>query len=335
MAKVTIEEISRITGLSRGTVSRALNDRPDISQATKQRVLEVCRKLNFKPNRAARTLATGRCLATAAIVDDLDSTYVCEYLRGATRRAMAGGYTVTLIELNGDADARKATLEAIERERIDGVLLAAHLANSERALLTNMFKGQEIVAVEGCDGLACDVLSPDEVESGRLAAKLALSNGGRDLLYLERSHSRVAADRWRGFSEECASAGLDPKSLTTTMPENGSAMSHWLSEVRPRLETVSCIVASDDALAIRAISIVMRLGREPGKDLGIIGQGNERATMMVWPELTSTDLNGEEIGERSADILLQRLAKSRLDGPQSISVAPRLVPRASTACLSR
>ncbi len=69
MARITIEDISRQTGLSRGTVSRALNDRPDISRQTKQRVLEACRKLNYLPSHAARSLATGRSFAVAVLVD--------------------------------------------------------------------------------------------------------------------------------------------------------------------------------------------------------------------------------------------------------------------------
>ena len=75
MGKVTIEDISRSTGLSRGTVSRALNDRPDISAQTKQRVLEACLRLKYVPSHAARSLATGRRYAVAVLVDDLRTMF--------------------------------------------------------------------------------------------------------------------------------------------------------------------------------------------------------------------------------------------------------------------
>ena len=71
MPKVTIDDISRETGLSRGTISRALNDRSDISDATKQRVMAACAKLHYTPSFAARSLATGRNLALAAVMGPL------------------------------------------------------------------------------------------------------------------------------------------------------------------------------------------------------------------------------------------------------------------------
>ncbi|RMF85876.1 MAG: LacI family transcriptional regulator, partial [Planctomycetota bacterium] len=89
MGKVTIEDISRETGLSRGTVSRALNDRPDISAKTKRRVLEACRKLNYVPSYAARSLATGRRYAIAVIINSLTDPYDAEFARGVIAQGEA------------------------------------------------------------------------------------------------------------------------------------------------------------------------------------------------------------------------------------------------------
>jgi DNA-binding LacI/PurR family transcriptional regulator len=103
MHKVTIEDISRDTGLSRGTVSRALNDRPDISPKTKQIVLESCRKLNYVPSHAARSLATGRNYAVAALVDNLESPFSAGFLRGAIDHARQAHYVVHVVELGPQA----------------------------------------------------------------------------------------------------------------------------------------------------------------------------------------------------------------------------------------
>jgi LacI family transcriptional regulator len=323
MRKVTIEDISRETGLSRGTVSRALNDRPDISIQTKQRVLAACRKYKYVPSHAARALATGRNYAVAALVDDLQSAFSATFLRGVINRAEQAGYAVHVIETGPDPKSDR--LRSLSPERIEGVLNAIPL---DASLAGQLRQGAEDRILTSCwplEGVPCDVLAPDHIEAGRMVARFLARRAFREILYVHRPTCRADAERLAGFQEVCRERGVDPEGATAPVADLDA-----LEALSPRLERADAIVATDDCLAITIMLVCTRLGRRPGVDLAIIGHGNEPVASAIQPTLTTVDFNGEETGRRTMETVLQRLAQKRMDAPQHIRIAPLLVERGST-----
>lgn len=339
MAKVTIEEISRQTGLSRGTVSRALNDRPDINEQTKQRVLEVCRRLNYVPSRAARSLATGRHYALAIVMGPPAGAGAADMLAGAARRAARDKYALQFVHLEESAEQQSAALLALAHDRIDGVLLAGDLGEGPLARFGEDGGDRPaIVSTTPLPGLACDVVGPDERESGRLAARHALRGAGpRDTVYVHQPGPLSAEARLEGFREVCAAAGMDPAEAVFVLPtfEDERAMA-WAAggELRSRLSTASRVVASDDLTALNVMLACAGLGRLVGRDIAVVGQGNERFGREVSPGLTTTDCNGEEIGRRAIEMLIARADGTRMDAPQRVEIAPELVKRGSSQSLA-
>jgi LacI family transcriptional regulator len=329
MNKVTIEDISRQTGLSRGTVSRALNDRPDISQQTKQKVLEACRRLRYVPSHAARALATGRRCAVAVLVDDLRSTFAAGFLRGVLARARAQRYAVILCELGADTPGALEQLRALAAERVDGVLLAAPLPPDAAQAVVEALDERPIVAVSALEGIACDVLTPDAAEAGRLAANHIVRPGAADVLYVHEDGAG-SPQTLAGFQEVCRRQRLDPRAVTVVVSRSGGAGAQWLDPLRGRLAGVRAIAASSDFLAVEIAFLCAQAGRAVGRDVGLIGQGNEAVGAVLTPTLTTIDYCGEEIGRRALDIALQRVSGVRQDAPQRTLVPPVLVARDST-----
>jgi DNA-binding LacI/PurR family transcriptional regulator len=323
MRKVTIEDISRKTGLSRGTVSRALNDRPDISARTKQAVLEACQALNYRPSHAARSLATGRSYAVAVLVDDVRSALAASFLRGVIARAHQARYAVHVVETGDDPGPDRVA--AFSPDRIDGVLNAVLLAPN---LANDLWRATENRVLASCwplEGVGCDVLMPDHTEAGRLAARFLFRHESSEPLYVHRSATFGAADRLAGFQEVLREHDVDPASVTITAADLDD-----LGEIEPRLKRADVVIASDDFLAVAVMLACVGLGRRPGDDVAVIGYGNERVASAIRPTLTSIDFDCEEIGRRLMDAVLQRLGQKRMDTPQMASVAPRLVEREST-----
>lgn len=327
MQKVTIEDISRDTGLSRGTVSRALNNRPDISSRTRQRVLDSCKKLNYVPSVAARSLATGRNYAVAALVDDLRCAFTAEFLRGVIERAQRSRYVVHVIATG--PDPRSEQLQALSLDRIDAALNAIPLGAAQAAQLRQGMENRVLTSCRPLVDATCDVLAPDEVEAGRLAARFLVRNGVREFLYVHRPAAQGAAERIEGFCEICRESGIDPEAATVTISEPGA-----LDTLVPRLERTEAVVATDDFLALALMLLGTRLGRRPGGDLAVIGHGNETVGAETHPTLTTIDPDGAEIGRRTMETVLERLEQERTGQPQQARIAPILVQRASTGHFS-
>jgi len=330
MAKVTIEDISRFTGLSRGTVSRALNDRPDISVQTRQRVREACRSLNYSPSHAARCLAMGRAFAVAVLVDDLQAVFAATFLRGVLARARAARYAVFVAELGQDEDRQLEAVEGAVGERIDCVLVSSPLSAGVTPVLMERLSGRPAIACLPLDGLNCDLLMPDQVESGRLLAQHLLDDVGGPVLYVHGLDRPGATERLRGFEQCLQERGLDPVAHRFDMPQERPLPDALENELVERLKGTRAVGASDDLLALELLNYCWRAGRRPGRDIAVMGQGNERCAARISPPLTSTDWCGEEIGRRALEILLARVEKLRLDAPVSNYVAPVLCRRAST-----
>jgi DNA-binding LacI/PurR family transcriptional regulator len=330
MSKVTIEHISRHTGLSRGTISRALNDRPDISQKTKQRVLEVCAKLNYAPSHAARSLATGRTFAVAVLVRSFHSAFAAAFLRGAAARAAGAQYLIHPVELGPDADAAADRLKRLGADRIDGVISAAAPEVALIDILREPMGNRPFVSCWPLPGVACDVLTPDHREAGRLSARHILQRGIRELLYVHAGRSAAADERLAGFRDVCREHDIDPEGATCHIRGADDTSELDLAPVRAAVDGVRAIVAEDDELAVSLLILCSGLGRVPGRDVAIIGHGNERFAQSIHPGLSTVDLAGEEIGRRAMEVVLQRVAKTRLDAPQVTKVPPLLIVRASS-----
>jgi DNA-binding LacI/PurR family transcriptional regulator len=332
MAKVTIEDISRQTGLSRGTVSRALNDRADISQQTKQRVLNACRELKYVPSHAARSLATGRRYAVAVVVDDLRCTGTAGLLRGVLQCAREARYVVHVTELGPDGDEAIEQLANMVNERVDGVLLATPLSPTALRRFVEIAPERPIVACAAQESVVCDAYLPDYVEAGRLAAHHLLRCARNDvgsILYVLSAEDPGASASRAGFDEVLRGPGRDPHAVTVTAPARSGA-SDRLAPIRDRVVAARAIGTTSDALALEIMLLCHRGGRTPGRDVAILGQGNEPIGERLIPALTTIDYGYQELGRRAMETALQRIGRSRLDAPQQVLVAPRLIERDST-----
>jgi LacI family transcriptional regulator len=329
MHKVTIEDISRHTGLSRGTVSRALNNRPDISEQTKQRVLDACQLLRYVPSHAARSLATGRRYAVGAVVGDLHGVFGSDLLRGVIGRARSERYAVHVLEYDWDPERALEDLRSLLAERVDGLLLDFTVGTEWIHVVREIGGDKPIVALRPSDGVPWDVLAPDYAESGRLVARYVLRGGTPNILYLHQDTSDGARQRLLGFQEVCRASGLDPEQVTVTIPPEAGNGDRF-RPVRERLPELRAIAASDDFLALDIMITCLNAGRRPGQDISIVGQGNESFGLCGQVSLSSVDFAGVEVGQRAMDLVLQRISKLRQDAPQQIFVPPVLRPRGST-----
>lgn len=325
MAKVTIEDISRQTGLSRGTVSRALNNRPDISAQTKQRVLEACQKLNYVPSYAARSLATGRNYAAAVVVGDLDSSFASGLLRGVIQRADRDRYAVQVIELAPDDPGADERLRRLAAERIDGVFLAIPVERSSIEHVRESLGDRRIVSCWPIRGVSCDTFALDHAEAGRMALRYLLSAGLRNVRYLFREDSAAGAARREGFREACSASGVDAAAALLRVDPQAT-----VAGFASRLASAEAIIADDAALAIEAMLTVSAAGRAPGRDVAVVSLEEDRVATRVRPALSTIAANAQELGRRAMESLLQRVGGEREDAPQAVLVAPTLHRRETT-----
>ncbi len=315
MKKVTIEDISQATGLSRGTVSRAINDRPDISKSTRELVLRTCRDMNYVPHPAARTLATGRSYAVAVLVTDITSADSARFVRGALAAADEAAYTVQIVELGTEPETARRRIAALAPVRTDGLLIHGDWNDAEASALTEAIPSARASTTSPVPGLESDLVGPDFAEAGRLAAR-RLCESGVDRVALLDDHAVPGSAQIRaGFSEVCEQAGA-----TCSIFEASEEDARGAARACESAAGLPAAVGVSDAWAIRVRWANRGLAR-------VIGIGNSAICNLVDPPLTSVDLSWVEIGRRAFQVLVQRIGGERHDAPLRVAVAPRIVVR--------
>lgn len=320
MQKVTIDTISKHTGLSRGTISRALNDRPDISQATKEKVQAACRELNYVPNRVARELATGRTHEIVLISPDGDSKFDRDLARGVAAAAAQRTYathTICLKTENQDSNWVRQLLS-----RADGLILMSPIENLPPETIKMV--EQKPLSFCGHGNDAGDHFLIDYPAAGRLLAGHLIESGCRHLRFV----GGVDDEAETAISDAVESAAREQQvgfeSLTIaalTEQVRGPAGAASTSNLG--------IVAATDTLALQ---ILIEIGKDRihRDSLRIAGLGNEPFGATIDPALTTIDFCGYEMGQCAGTALIDRIEKKRLDKFASAKMTPRLIVRAST-----
>src|SRR5947209_1662906 len=182
---VTLSDIARELGVSKMTVSRAINNNPLISAETRERVLEVARRMSYQPNQHARALATNRSSLIGIVVPDLMNLYFAEVARAIETITRPAGFQLLICSTDEDPDREIDEVETL-LHRTDGLIISSVLPPTEAKTYRRMIKaGARMVLVDRTmKNLNCPSVSTDNVQVGRLATEHLISQGYRRIGHL-------------------------------------------------------------------------------------------------------------------------------------------------------
>jgi len=339
MAEPTQEDVARLAGVSRATVSYVINDQRGgnvrISDETRQRVLEVVEQLGYQPNVTARSLRTRRTQLLAVMVPDLTNPFYPLLIRGAQAAADQQGYQILVYDSNDRPAKEKAFIEGMLRRRVDGVILVAfHLQAEDVARLTQV--GIQVVAVGGRLRTAgVDVVATRERLAAHEAMRHLISRGHRRIAHLAGPQDTPPGQvRLQGYREALVEAGFP---YDETLVRYGAFHREGVADLISSLfsqpgdtDRPTALFAANDVMAIEAIRSLTRQGWRVPEDVAVCGFDNIPRAEVIVPSLTTIDHNSEVLGEQAAALLLERLDSQEPIEVRHISVPYQLVIREST-----
>src|SRR5215813_3143802 len=231
---VTLADIAHELGVSKMTVSRAINNHPLINAETRQRVLEVARRMNYQPNQHARALVTNRSYLIGIVVPDLMNLYFAEVARAVESVARPAGFQLLICSTDEDSSREIDEVETL-LHRTDGVIISSVLPPTEAKTYRKMIKeGAKIALVDRTMGnLPCPAVATDNLQVGRLATEHLINLGHRRIGHLRGDDSSVSAERFEGYKEALAKHHLPyDKALVHTCglleSQGYDALRRWL-----------------------------------------------------------------------------------------------------------
>jgi LacI family transcriptional regulator len=329
---VTLEDIARALNVSKMTVSRAINNHPEISRETRARILATAQKMKYRPNQFARALTTNHSYLIGIVVPDLMHSYFAEICRGVEAHARPAGYQNLICSTDEDARKEIDEIEAL-LSRTDGLIVASALSGIEvkfyRRLLS---EGANVVFIDRLlEGLRCSAVTTDDVQVGLLATEHLIKLGHRKIGHLRGPNVSTSLKRLQGYKKAIAKAGL--KSLVHecgfTEADGYTAMKKWIASA----DLPSAIFAANDPAAIGAMSAASQAGLNVPADIAFVGAGNIHYGDMLRVPLTTVSWSKAEMGQAAASLLLQLIDAKKTRRYRTITVAPELIVRQSCGAL--
>ena len=324
---VTLEDIARALNVSKMTVSRAINNHPEISSETRARILATAQKMKYRPNQFARALMTKQSYLIGIVVPDLMHSYFAEICRGVESHARPAGYQNLICSTDEEPRKEMDEIEAL-LSRTDGLIVASTLSANEAKFYKRLISdGAKIVLIDRLlEGLRCSAVTTDDVQVGILATRHLIRLGHRKIGHLRGPDVSTAVKRLQGYREAISKAKLKPfvRDCGFTETDGYAAMQKWITAG----DLPSAIFAANDPAAIGAMAAANEAGFKVPDDIAFVGAGSIHYGDMLRVPLTTVSWSKAEMGQAAATLLLELIDGKKKH--RTITVPPELLIRQSS-----
>jgi len=326
-----LAEVAKLAGVSKMTVTRALNAPHKVADATRERVERVVRNVGYTPDLTARGLSLQRTGLVGAVVPLLTNSLIAEIVQGLSDAVATNGFQLLVGATGFSAKAEEAMVRAFLSRRVDAIYVTGI---THASATTRMLRDARIPCVEG-GNLARNPIDMAVGYSSRAAAQTVtrylIAKGYRPLGYIgawPRDNDR-ARDRRRGFAAACKAAGIvvDAGSCIETDLDllAGARAMATLLDRRPDVRAVFC---SADALAVGALFELQRRGLAIPQRVAIAGFDDLDIASQVVPALTTLRVPRYEIGRQAGEMICARLAGRRVPR-RVVDIGYEFIPRST------
>ena len=337
----TIVDVAREAGVSIKTVSRVVNRESGVLDTTREQVLEVVRRLNYRPKQSARSLAGAKSFLICLLYYDPSAAFVAGVQRGATLACRANGYHLVVESLGTDApDITDQVEHMLAALRPDGMILTPPLCDDARVLAAVKAFNTPCVLISPGTGATSARVSMDDTAAAEEVGNLLISLGHERIGFIEGAPDQAASGRRRrGFEKALKAHGLvlDPALhfRGTFRFEAGVEGAHAMLSAR---HPPTAVFASNDDMALGVLAAAQRLGIQVPQDLSVVGFDDSPAASLVWPALTTVRQPVGEMAEAAVQMLISGDVAGALHAgakPPARVLPHELVVRASTSALPR
>ena len=325
---VTIKELSKACGLSVSTVSKALNDYPDVSEETREQVRAVAARMGYRPSAIARGLKIGRTYNLGVLYNDdsgsgFTHNYFSPVLESFKAEAERRGYDITFITHR--TTPKMTYLDHCLYRNVDGVcIVCSHFEDTEIGQLIasplpvvtidHMFHNHTCIQSENRQGMA-------------ELTRYVIAKGHKRIAFIHGLQATVSGVRLTSFMREMNAAGLSvPEEYLIAIPyHNPSAAREVVSQLLSLPTRPTCILMPDDYSALGGLEAIRTAGLRVPQDISVAGYDGVPLLQMCSPKLTTVAQDTTRIGAEAARQLVHLIEQPRTTYPEIIPVPCKLL----------
>lgn len=300
----TIKDVAKTAGVTVTTVSRVLNNRGYISQATRKRVYEAIEALNYQPNEIARSLFRRKSNIIGLIVPNVSHPFFAELTNFIEYYAYEAGYKILICNSYQDSTKEKAYVEMLKKNQVDGIIMGSHTIETSEYLNPSL----PIVAIDRNFDNKIPFVTSDNYNGGELAANLLIDKGCRKLAHISGplEINTPANKRCEAFIDMVSEGKVKYviKEAKLDIFESYQKLAYELFKEHPDIDGV---FASSDMIAAAIIRVAKEIGKAIPKDLKIIGYDDISLASLIEPPLTTIRQPIKQIGELAVKIMIDKI----------------------------
>jgi DNA-binding LacI/PurR family transcriptional regulator len=310
--KTTIYDIAKALDITAATVSRALNNNPKISEITRKLVLETAAKMNYKQNRLAQSLRSGKSNNVGVIVPRIDSNFFASVIRGIEEELHPEGYHVIICQTNEEETRQSEKITTLLNAQVDGIIMSISnvSAENDHVIETVVAKNVPLIFFDRKKEMqGVSSVTINDFEGGYLATKNLIEQGCKRIAHLTGDQSlEIFENRNKGYKKALLDSGLacneDYVFQTKSNVDAGRQAVERLLSLNPQPDG---IFSSSDFAALGAIQELRERGIKIPEDFCVFGFGNEPFTRFMELSISSVDQSPLEMGKMAAKVFLEQI----------------------------
>ncbi len=317
MKAITIKDIAKELGVSVSTVSRALQDHPDISAPTKVMVKECAKRLRYKPNLMASNLRTSKNNTIGVVIPELNHHFFASVLDGIEQTANEYGYNILICQSHEDVEKEQQNVQMLLNGRVAGMLVGVSKETQRLQHLQDVINSSIPLVLydRPCPSLACDQVVSDDYAGAYNAVEYLIQTGCKRIMYFSSPMQlEVAHRRYQGWRDALSRYGLNVEGEAILTCDTRAQAIIETPNVMKQFNPPDAVFCVNDNCAAGVLYAAQMLGLKIPDDLSICGFSDAPLCRTTSPMLTTVEQHGVEIGKRA----MLRLLK-RLDGDQRIA----------------
>jgi len=343
MKRITIEDVAKRTGVSKGTVSAVINAKNTVKPATRDHILAVMKEINFRPKGVARNLKNGtQDKSIGIIIKDLNYPFYTSIASGVRDYANSKGYSVIVTSSDDDHESEKRLSHLFSAKDIKGTIIAPIIAGT--AEIEHLFKLKMInypfVLLEDVKGIQANVVAIDNLKAIKKAVKYLIDSGHTRIVHFAgpplSSHTQERIEGFRdAFSE---STLVFNKEMIVSVGSHydesfGKTIEYFKNKKTDEYPTA--IVCFNDHQALAVMTALKQLKIRVPEDISIVGNDDIYYAQIYPTPLTTIRAPQHEIGKRAAEILIRNIESQTLLPNEHVVLETEFVVRESTRVLNK
>lgn len=331
----TIKDIARVVGVSAATVSMALNNRPRISKATREKIKRVARELDYQPNFTARSLVTRKSQTLGVLITSILNPFYPELAKGIEDVALDFGYNIILCSTDSDLKKEKQSTRMLRSKGVDGIIFSCVLADDPtvKPLLEDGFPFVLVNRRLRNRSLMEHVnyVTLDNFSGGYMALEHLIRLGHKRIALItgppnvSNNIERINGAR-KAFSDY--GVAFDPKLMAVCHSSKELAYEAG-KRLLTRKEPPTAFFAENDFKALGVREAILESGMKIPEDIALVGFDNITSTALKGVEITTINQKKYEMGSMAVQFLIERIEKNSPPKISQVTLEPEMIIRRS------